>query len=78
MWNASYLLGSFVGPTVYGFVIDSIGFRDTTMTFLPILAVALFGNVMSLMSELVKSRLQRKVVPYKGKFPISEKSCLFQ
>ena len=78
MWNASYLLGSFVGPTVYGFVVDSIGFRGATMTFLPILAVTLFGNILALMSELVKNRLQRKVVPYKGQFPISEKSCLFQ
>ena len=53
-------------------------YRGATMTFLPILAMALFGNISELLAELVKSRRRkRKFVPYKGRFPISEKSPLF-
>ena len=79
MWNGAYLLGSFIGPTAYGFVVDSIGFRAATMTFLPILALALFGNISELLAELVKSRRKKKkkLVPYRGRFPISEKTSLF-
>ena len=77
MWNGSYLLGSFIGPTAYGFVVDVIGFRGAAMTFLPILIMALFGNISELLAELVKSRCKKKLVPYRGRFPLSEKTPLF-
>ena len=66
MWNGAYLLGCFIGPTAYGFVVDSIGFRGATMTFLPILALALIGNICELLTGLVKGRQEKKLVPYRG------------
>ena len=66
MWNGAYLLGSFIGPSAYGFIIDSIGFRSATVTFLPILVVTLLGNIYSLLVELVKRRQKEAIVSYQG------------
>ena len=52
------------GSFIYGFVVDSISLRSATTTFLPILAVTLFSNIIAVMLQLVKSRHERKVVAY--------------
>ena len=33
MWSSSFYFGNFVGPTVAGIVVESIGFRSTTLLF---------------------------------------------
>ena len=38
------------------------------MTFIPILALALIGNICELLTGLVKGRQEKKLVPYRGIF----------
>ena len=33
MWSASRYFGSFIGPTVAGFIVDAYGFALTTVVF---------------------------------------------
>ena len=46
MWTTSFYLGNFVGPTTAGFLVESLGFRVTTMAFFAIyLAMAVVDAV---------------------------------
>jgi hypothetical protein len=33
MWSSSFYFGNFVGPTVAGILVESIGFQSTTLIF---------------------------------------------
>ena len=33
IWHSSFALGNFIGPTLGGFLVDYIGFRNTTTVF---------------------------------------------
>ena len=33
MWSSSFYFGNFIGPTVAGIMVDSLGFRKTTLLF---------------------------------------------
>jgi len=33
MWSSSFYFGNFVGPTVAGIMVESFGFRSTTLVF---------------------------------------------
>ncbi len=33
MWTSSLYLGSFLGPTIAGFLVDAYGFRASSMVF---------------------------------------------
>jgi predicted MFS family arabinose efflux permease len=44
LWNSSFYLGNFAGPTISGFVVDAIGFRNTALTFVPVFAMMLLAN----------------------------------
>ena len=60
LWNASFNLGSFVGPTVSGFVVEAVGFRKTTVTFLPVFTVALMGNFIELANNVRQSNMRKE------------------
>ena len=60
LWNASFNLGSFVGPTVSGFVVEAVGFRKTTVTFLPVFTVALIGNFIELANNVRQSNMRKE------------------
>ena len=60
LWNASFNLGLFVSPTLSGFVVEAIGFRKTTVTFLPVFAVALIGNFIELTNNVRHSRADKR------------------
>ena len=44
LWLASYHLGSFLGPTISGFVIEAIGFRSTAVTFMVVSLTMFLAN----------------------------------
>ena len=33
IWTSAFALGNFIGPTLGGLLVDSVGFRDTTTVF---------------------------------------------
>ena len=65
LWNASFNLGSFVGPTVSGFVVEAVGFRKTTVTFLPVFTVALIGNFIELGNNVRQSNKREEYEEFK-------------
>ena len=48
LWLASFHLGSFLGPTISGFVIEAIGFRSTAVTFTVVSLVMFLSNLAEL------------------------------
>jgi hypothetical protein len=42
LWISSFLFGSFVGPTLSGFVVEAIDFRSAALTFVPVYSVFVF------------------------------------
>ena len=60
LWNASFNFGSFVGPTLSGFVVDAVGFRKTTVIFIPVFAVALLGNFIELANNMCEARNKKR------------------
>ena len=60
LWNASFNLGSFVGPTLSGFMVEAVGFRKTTVTFMPVFTVALIGNFIELANNVRHSRANKR------------------
>ena len=60
LWNASFNLGSFLGPTISGFAVQAFGFRLTTVTFLPVFSVALLGNFIELGNNLRHTRANKR------------------
>ena len=60
LWNASFNLGSFVGPTLSGFMVEAVGFRKTTVTFIPVFAVALLGNLIELANNVRQARTHKR------------------
>ena len=60
MWSASFNLGTFLSPTLSGFVVEAVGFRKTTVTFLPVFAVALLGNFIELANNVRQARTHKR------------------
>ncbi|TRY80723.1 hypothetical protein TCAL_12990 [Tigriopus californicus] len=44
LWNASFHLGNFVGPTVAGFIVDAIGFAQTSQISVVIFLIMALGD----------------------------------
>ena len=60
LWNASFNFGSFVGPTLLGFVVEEVCFRKATVTFIPIFTLALLGNLAELANNVYKARSNKR------------------
>lgn len=53
---SSFHFNNFIGPTVSGFVIEAIGFRSASLTFVPVYGVLFFVNVVKLLYNIRKNR----------------------
>ena len=42
MWSSTFYFGNFVGPTASGFLVESFGFRSTTLIFFCLFAFIIF------------------------------------
>jgi hypothetical protein len=61
VWNSSYYFGAFAGPSISGFVVESIGFSSASFIFVPVLSGMLIANVV----ELIYNIQQRhNKIPY--------------
>ena len=60
LWNASFHLGNFVGPTVSGFMVEAWGFRSTTVVFLCVFVVMGFVDLCELCFHLGKRARGRR------------------
>ena len=60
LWLASFHLGSFLGPTISGFVIEAIGFRSTAVTFM-VISLTMFVANLAELGVSVKSAMHDKV-----------------
>lgn len=58
MWSAAWYLSCFLGPTLAGILIDSFGFRQTTVIFVCCFFCILVVDVIELIQALKKSRQQ--------------------
>ena len=62
LWLASYHLGSFLGPTISGFVIDAIGFRCTTVTYMVVSLAMFLANLVELGVSVKDARHDYKLL----------------
>ena len=60
LWNASFNLGSFVGPSLFGFAVVAVGFRKTTVMFIPVFIIALLGNFIELAINVRRARTNKR------------------
>ena len=56
MWSASFEVGSFIGPTVSGFLVDAYGFESTTTVFCGLYGFILMVNTCDLTCSIGKSQ----------------------
>ena len=64
MWTISFNLGNFVGPTVSGFLVEDIGFPNTTMVFVAMYLVMVCVNTTELIitrKKHAKQNLYREI-----------------
>ena len=50
LWLSSFYLGSFLGPTISGFVVEAIGFRSTAVTYMVVSLIMFLTNLAELVS----------------------------
>ena len=48
LWLSSFHLGSFLGPTISGFVVEVIGFRSTAVTYMVVSIIMFLVNLADL------------------------------
>ena len=67
LWAGSFNLGLFLGPTIsgfvqgtLGFVVDYVGFRLATVTFIPLYTVVLLGNCIELGKNVNHARANKR------------------
>ena len=48
LWLSSLHLGSFLGPTISGFVVEAIGFRSTAVTYMVVSLIMFLANLAEL------------------------------
>ena len=48
MWSCSFYFGNFLGPTIGGFLVESFGFRDTSLVFAVLQLKMMLGNLVEL------------------------------
>lgn len=61
MWSTSFYFGNFLGPTIAGFVVESVGFRATTIGFFVIYVAILVVDFFELFYNI---RVRRKAAEY--------------
>ena len=59
MWTASLHLGNFVGPTASGFLVEAIGFRNSTTIFFGIYCLMTVVNSIEFARKLRKEKLRK-------------------
>jgi hypothetical protein len=52
MWSSSFFLGNFVGPTLSGILVESYGFRTTTLVFFSIYCLNTLVDVAELIYQV--------------------------
>ena len=57
LWNASFNLGSF---SLFGFAVEAVGFRKTTVMFIPVFIIALLGNFIELAINVRRARTNKR------------------
>ena len=62
MWNASFNLGTFIGPTAAGFMVEYWGFRNATLLFLFIYVIMFCVNLTDVL--LKRSKLSKQKQNY--------------
>ncbi len=60
LWNTSFFLGNFVGPTVSGFLVEAWGFRSATIIFLGMFVVMGFVDLCELWFQLKGKRAEQE------------------
>ena len=60
LWLSSLHLGSFLGPTISGFVVEAIGFRSTAVTYMVVSLVMFLANLAELGFN-VKANINNKL-----------------
>ena len=48
LWLSSFHLGSFLGATISGFVVEAIGFRSTAVTYMVVSLIMFLANLAEL------------------------------
>ena len=48
LWLSSFHLGSFLGATISGFVVEAIGFRRTAVTYMVVSLIMFLANLAEL------------------------------
>ena len=48
LWLSAFHLGSFLGPTISGFVVEAIGFRSTAVTYMVVSLIMFLANLAEL------------------------------
>ena len=55
-WSASFNFGNFVGPTFAGFIVETSGFRNTSMIFFTIYVIMFVADVFDLVQHIRRNR----------------------
>ena len=72
VWTLSFFLGSAVGSTLSGFLVDAYGFQWTTVVFFAIYCVILVVDVLELLFNVVLSMYQPSYERVDGEVSMSE------
>ena len=56
VWMSSFALGNFAGPTFAGFVVQTEGFRNTTIVFFALYVAMTVIDFIEYSSAVIKSR----------------------
>ena len=60
MWASSFYFGNFLGPTVAGILVDSIGFRRTSMVFFSLYLLMAAVDAAELAYRVAGQRKERR------------------
>ncbi len=60
LWTTSFYLGNFVGPTVAGTLVQSMGFRVTTTVFCALYLVMAAGDVVDIIYKITNEKKRKR------------------
>ena len=60
LWSATFYLGTFVGPTLAGVLVDNFGFKLTTMIYSTLFVGTLGLNLVEIIYHKISKRRHRE------------------
>ena len=60
VWGISFNMGGFIGPSAFGAIVESIGYRYSTLIFVVVFALMAIMNFIDAMSQRSVKKMEYK------------------